>query len=128
MGRHRSGPVGAVSTAPPDVPQAWQEAQPLRGRWSVLALLTSVYAAGAFGFLGAPSLAPFLLDAFGLTRFQVGLLLPALYVGGLTFSLPSGRIADRLGARTCLGVGLGLGALGIFILKSLRLVENDQRD
>lgn len=98
-----------------NAPQDPEVAQPLEGRWSVLALLTSLYAAGAFGFLGAPSLAPFLLEGFELTRFQVGLLLPALYIGGLAFSLPSGRIADHLGARMCLGVGLGLGALMLLL-------------
>ena len=108
MGRRRSA---AVVTDSPTAPAASEPARPDGRRWSVLTLLTALYAAGAFGFLGAPSLAPFLLDAFGLTRFQVGLLLPTLYVGGLAFSLPSGRIADRLGARLCLAAGLGLGAV-----------------
>lgn len=118
MGRSRSGPVADASPGLRDEAQELRGAQPLGGRWAVLGLLTGLYAAGAFGFLGAPSLAPFLLDAFALSRFQVGLLLPALYIGGLTFSLPSGRIADRLGARTCLAVGLGVGALMLLLASS----------
>jgi len=77
-------------------------------RWVLLALLTITYAGGAFGVLGVSPLSPALLDAFGLTRFQVGLILPAMYVGGILFSLPSGRLADTRGVRTSLGIGLVL--------------------
>ena len=84
-------------------------------RWTLLALLTSLYGAGAFGFLGVSPLSPFLLEGFGLTRFQIGLLLPAVYVGGLVFSVPAGRLADRFGARACLTGGLALGGLMLVV-------------
>jgi predicted MFS family arabinose efflux permease len=77
-------------------------------RWRLLAFLTAAYAAGAFGVLGVSPLSPALLVAFGLSRFEVGLLLPAVYVGGLLVSLPAGRLADRFGARVCLIGGLAL--------------------
>lgn len=79
-----------------------------RHKWFLLGVLTAAYGAGAFGVLGVSPLSPFLLKAFRLTRVQVGLLLPAVYVSGLVFSLPAGRAADRLGVRACLLGGLAL--------------------
>jgi MFS family permease len=84
-----------------------------RRRWVLLALLTSAYGAGAFGVLGVSPLSPALLDAFALTRLEIGLILPATYVGGVLFSLPGGRLADRHGVRASLGAGLG--AAGLFL-------------
>ena len=40
--------------------------------------------------------------------------MPSIYVGGLFFSLPGGRLADRIGVRPSLFGGLGLGAAGLF--------------
>lgn len=53
-------------------------------------------------------LAPFLLDALHLSRAQVGLLLPALYLGGVLMSLPAGWLTDRLGVRLTLALGQAL--------------------
>src|SRR5262245_46523486 len=80
-------------------------------RWRLLVYLTTSYAAGAFGVLGVSPLSPVLLSAFELTRFEVGLLLPAVYVGGLIVSLPAGQLADRFGARVCLLGGLALSGV-----------------
>jgi MFS family permease len=80
-------------------------------RWRLLGYLTAAYAAGAFGVLGVSPLSPALHEAFGLSRFQVGLLLPAVYVGGLIVSVPAGQLADRIGARTCLLGGLALSGV-----------------
>jgi sugar phosphate permease len=51
-------------------------------------------------------LAPFLLDSLGLSRAQVGLLLPAAYFGGVLMSLPAGWLTDLLGVRLTLAAGL----------------------
>ena len=40
--------------------------------------------------LAIAPLSPLLLDELGLTRAQVGLFLPALYLGGVAMSLPAG--------------------------------------
>jgi predicted MFS family arabinose efflux permease len=80
-------------------------------RWRLLGYLTTAYAAGAFGVLGVSPLSPALHEAFGLSRFQVGFLLPAVYVGGLIVSVPAGQLADRIGARTCLLGGLALSGV-----------------
>ena len=82
-------------------------------RWTLLAVLTASYAAGAFGMLGISPLTPSLVEGFGLTRLEVAFIVPSIYVGGLFFSLPGGRLADRLGARKSLMGGLALGAAGL---------------
>jgi MFS family permease len=81
-------------------------------RWPVLALVTLAHALGALSVLSVAPLSPFLLEALALTRAQVGLLLPAVYLGGVLMSLPAGWLTDRLGVRLTLGGGLLLiGAL-----------------
>jgi len=79
------------------------------------AILTGSYGAGAFGMLGISPLSPSLVAGFGLTRLQVALIVPSIYLGGLLFSLPGGRLADRLGARPSLLGGLIVGAAGLAV-------------
>jgi MFS transporter, ACS family, aldohexuronate transporter len=88
-------------------------ASALPARWFLLAILTASYGAGAFGMLGLSPLSPSLVDGFGLTRLEVAFIIPSIYVGGLFFSLPGGRLADRIGVRPSLLGGLGLGAAGL---------------
>ena len=85
----------------------------LPDRWLLLTILTASYGAGAFGMLGLSPLSPSLLDGFGLTRFQLAFIVPAIYVGGLFFSLPGGRLADRIGVRPSLLGGLAVGSVGL---------------
>lgn len=81
-------------------------------RWGILALVTLGHASAAFAALAVAPLAPFLLDALRLSRAQIGLLLPAVYLGGVVMALPAGWLADHLGVRRALALGLGAtGAL-----------------
>lgn len=81
-------------------------------RWPVLTLITLAHALGALSVLSLAPLSPFLLDALSLSRAQVGLFLPAVYLGGVLMSLPAGWLTDRLGVRLTLGGGLlVIGAL-----------------
>jgi MFS family permease len=82
-------------------------------RWFLLAVLTTSYGAGAFGMLGISPLSPVLVEGFRLTRLQVAFIVPSIYLGGLFFSLPGGRLADRLGVRRSFLGGLALGAAGL---------------
>ena len=86
-------------------------------RWPVLALVTVAHAFGALSVLSVAPLSPFLLDALQLNRAQVGLFLPAVYLGGVLMSLPAGWLTDRLGVRLTLGGGLLLIG-GLVILAS----------
>jgi MFS family permease len=85
----------------------------LTARWRLLAILTASYGAGAFGMLGISPLSPSLVEGLGLTRFQVAFLVPSIYLAGLLFSLPGGRLADRLGVRPAFLGGLAVGAIGL---------------
>ncbi|MGH7313197.1 MAG: MFS transporter [Candidatus Rokuibacteriota bacterium] len=81
-------------------------------RWAILTLVTLAYAAAALAALAVAPLAPLLRDDLRLSRVQVGLLLPAVYLGGVLMSLPAGWLADRLGVRPTLALGVALtGAL-----------------
>lgn len=82
-------------------------------RWFLLTILTTSYGAGAFGMLGISPLSPSLVDGFGLTRLEVAFIIPSIYLGGLLFSLPAGRLADRFGVRPSFLGGLALGAVGL---------------
>jgi ACS family hexuronate transporter-like MFS transporter len=84
-------------------------------RWFLLTILTGSYGAGAFGMLGISPLSPSLVEGFGLARLQVALMVPAIYLGGLLFSLPAGRLADRVGVRPSLLGGLIVGAAGLAV-------------
>ena len=77
-------------------------------KWVTLAVVTGAHACSAFSGLSVAPLSPFLLDALRMSRSQVGLLLPALYLGGVVMSLPAGWLVDRLGVRLTLVLGLGL--------------------
>src|SRR3989442_15384515 len=83
-------------------------------RWAVLVLVTLAHAFGALAVLSVASLSPFLLDALHLSRAQVGLLLPAVYLGGVLMSLPAGWLTDRLGVRVTLGGGQTV--IGVLVL------------
>jgi MFS family permease len=83
------------------------------GRWRLLTILTASYGAGAFGMLGISPLSPSLVEGLGLSRFQVAFLIPSIYLSGLLFSLPGGRLADRLGVRPAFLGGLAMAALGL---------------
>src|SRR6058998_1737222 len=74
-------------------------------RWAILVLITLAHALGALAVLSVAPLSPFLLDALRLSRVQVGLLLPAVYLGGVLMALPAGWLTDRLGVRLALGLG-----------------------
>jgi ACS family hexuronate transporter-like MFS transporter len=71
----------------------------------VLALVTLAHAFGALSVLAVAPLAPFLLESMALSRVQVGLFLPAVYLGGVLMALPAGWLTDRLGVRATLGLG-----------------------
>jgi MFS transporter, ACS family, hexuronate transporter len=78
---------------------------PLTARWCVLTLVTLAHALGALTALAVAPLAPLLLESLSLSRAQVGLFLPAIYLGGVLMALPAGWLTDRLGVRLALGLG-----------------------
>lgn len=57
--------------------------------------------------IGLPVLAPALRDAYGLSLFRVGIVLDSVWIGTMLTLLPWGVLADRLGERLVLAIGLG---------------------
>jgi sugar phosphate permease len=57
--------------------------------------------------IGLPVLAPALRDAYGLSLLRVGIVLDSVWIGTMLTLLPWGLLADRIGERLVLAVGLG---------------------
>ena len=75
--------------------------------------MTAAHALGSLSALAVAPLAPFLLDGLGLSRVQVGLFLPAVYLGGVLMSLPAGWLTERFGVRWLLAVGLAVSGSSV---------------
>jgi MFS family permease len=73
----------------------------------VLAAGTAAQTSFSAVLIGLPVLAPALRDAYDLSLFQVGLVLDSVWIGPIVTLLPWGLLADRLGERLVLAVGLG---------------------
>jgi MFS family permease len=73
-----------------------------------LALATLAHGLGSLSILATAPLSPFLLEGLGLSRVQVGLFLPAAYLGGMLFALPAGWLTERHGVRWPLALGQAL--------------------
>ncbi|HET9322285.1 MAG TPA: MFS transporter [Gaiellaceae bacterium] len=86
----------------------------MRYRWAVLVAGTAAATAGAALFIGPAVLAPDIREEFDASLSQVGLLLASLWVGTILTLLGWGLLADRIGERAVLALGLGLaGVLAI---------------
>src|SRR5918995_3887106 len=84
-----------------------------RYRWAVLAAGTAAQASFSAIGIGLPAIAPALRDEFGLTLAEVGLVLSAEWIGLTVTLLAWGLLADRIGER--LSLGLGLGGCGLLL-------------
>jgi MFS family permease len=73
----------------------------------VLAAGTAAQTSFSAVLIGLPVLAPALRDAYDLSLFQVGLVLDSVWIGPIVTLLPWGLLADRVGERLVLAVGLG---------------------
>lgn len=86
-----------------------------RYRWVILA--TGAVAAGAFSALrmGLPALGPAIRSEYGLSLGAVGLAFTAVAVGVMLTLLPWGALADRVGERPVMAVGLAGTAVALMI-------------
>jgi sugar phosphate permease len=80
-------------------------------RWVVLAAGAGATAALAAVQGGLPALGPAIQEEFGLSLVQVTAVFTSFAVGTVTTLLAWGVLADRIGERSVIAVGLGLGAL-----------------
>jgi MFS family permease len=84
-----------------------------RYRWTILGAGTLAQSSLAAVSVGLPALAPVLRSHYHLSLGQIGIVLGAVSLGMLPTFLPWGLLADRLGERAV--IPLGLGGAGIAI-------------
>ena len=82
-----------------------------RYRWAVLAAGTAAQASVSAVGIGLPVLAPAAREFYGVSLTATGLLLASVWIGTAVTLLPAGLLADRLGERFVLALGLGLCAV-----------------
>jgi sugar phosphate permease len=73
----------------------------------VLAAGTAAQTSFSAVIIGLPVLTPALRDAYDLDLVRIGVVLDSLWIGTLLTLLPWGLLADRVGERFVLAVGLG---------------------
>jgi sugar phosphate permease len=82
-----------------------------RYRWTILGAGVVAQAAFSALLLGLAAIAPAIQHRYGLTLAQVGVVLAAVSIGLVVTLLPWGILADRIGERTTIALGLsGCGA------------------
>ena len=84
-----------------------------RYRWIVLAVGTAAQAAVSASWFAIAILAPDIRSEFGLSLTEIGVVLAAFTIGMTPTLLPWGLLADRIGERVVLPVGLGLSACAL---------------
>lgn len=85
-------------------------------RWGILAVTVLGQAALAAPNQGLPPLVPFIQENLGLNRAQVGLIITAVMLGQIVFSLVSGWLTDVLGVRRALTLGALVAGVGLLLL------------
>jgi sugar phosphate permease len=86
-----------------------------RYRWTILAAGVVAQASFSAIFFGLPALAPTIRAQYDLSLPEVGLVLAALNIGLLSTLLLWGIVADRIGERAVLAIGLTGCALALFV-------------
>jgi sugar phosphate permease len=82
-------------------------------RWTVLSAGVVAQASYAVTGLGLPAIAPAIRRDFGLTLTQTGVVLAASFFGSVPTLLAWGLIADRIGERLVMGIGLACASLAL---------------
>lgn len=84
-------------------------------------VLAVAMATGTLSQFAFSVLAPFLIDEFDITRFQLGMLTTAMFTLGAIGSLPAGRLVDRLGGRRVLIASMGIVVVAVVVMASAPL-------
>lgn len=83
----------------------------MRYRWTILGAGVVAQASFSALLIGLASVTPAIQHRYGLSLAQVGVVLAAVNIGSVLTLLPWGILADRIGERTTIAVGLvGCGA------------------
>src|SRR5207248_4893449 len=86
--------------------------------WLVLIASVLVQTSASFGNQAISPLAPFLIRDLDISRFQIGLLVTATYIGALFVLIPAGGLSDQVGVRRLfllgpIGAGVALALAGV---------------
>ena len=81
-------------------------------RWFILCVLFVARFALGFQFQSAGSLAPFMVEDFGVDYTQVGMLVGLFMIPGLLLTIPAGFIGKRFGDKRMVLFGLALMVAG----------------
>uniref|UniRef100_A0A8A2VT69 Lysosomal dipeptide transporter MFSD1 n=1 Tax=Haloterrigena alkaliphila TaxID=2816475 RepID=A0A8A2VT69_9EURY len=85
---------------------------PYRRRWLLWGILAALYLLVSVYRLSTAVMAGSLMDAFGITGAQLGLLHASFFVVYALMQIPSGILVDRMGARRTATVGAAVMNLG----------------
>ena len=84
-----------------------------RYRWVILGAGTFAQASFSAASVGLPALAPVLRSHYRLSLGQVGIVLGAVSLGMIPTLLPWGLLADRIGERAVIALGLSSGGFAL---------------
>lgn len=84
----------------------------MRERWLILTVLTFARTAMGFQFQSVAAVSPFLLDHFKMSHAGLGTLVGLYLLPGVAVALPGGVLAQRLGDKHVVCVGLAAMTLG----------------
>ena len=86
-------------------------------------LVTVAHAVNEFYSVALPPILPLLVNDFAISYAEAGALLTVFYVTYSVFQLPAGALADRIGQRWILAVGMVVLAVGILVAASAQTYE-----
>ncbi|KFI38203.1 hypothetical protein HY02_05400 [Peptococcaceae bacterium SCADC1_2_3] len=79
--------------------------------WQALTVFTLSYIFAALAANSIGPLAPFLQEELGFTKGNIGLFTASIYLAAALSGIPSGWLADHLGVRKALVIGLVIQAI-----------------
>lgn len=71
----------------------------MSGRWRVLALMTLAQAGASVVQQALGSLSPILVETYGISKAQLGIVFTAMMLGSMAFTAAAGALTDRWGER-----------------------------
>lgn len=87
----------------------------MSNRWVILFVLFFARTTMAFQFQSVAALAPLVVDGYGASLADIGLLIGFYFAPGIVIAIPGGAIAKRFGDRRVVGAGMVLMVVGALL-------------
>ena len=84
----------------------------ISNRWLILALLFFARTAMAFQFQSVGALSPLIIEGYGVSLADIGLLIGLYLAPGVVVAIPGGAIAGRFGDKCIVGLSMVLMLIG----------------